>query len=264
MELDAGLEELFHLLRTKFEGDGYEPCISPENPDSITATNFEVEHLPYTSRTPTDLSLTLVDDQIAFDDLTSPGALHGFRRLPLTCSPNIDALYPVVCAATNWYYHLRRRPVDAKRILTGMRAGETKGKVMLDLVKLKGGGGWDDYARVPATSARTSVVNRREDSLVGLDKERGAADEAYSAQTAEAYDRCTFVEVEADGDTIYSQVILNETEYALYPALFYFDNSDFSISESLYHSSSSTCVLHRVLDYILCSFCSEILPPPHI
>ncbi|EIM91686.1 uncharacterized protein STEHIDRAFT_153306 [Stereum hirsutum FP-91666 SS1] len=235
IELQSGLEALFHLLRAKFEDDGYEPRLLPIFPaSSSTSPESGAEPSPHPSRIPTDLALSLVDTRIYFDDLTSPGSLHGFRRLPHTCSPNIDALYPVICAATHWYYHLRRRPADAKRSLTRTSIGESKGKVTLEMVVLEAGEGYHRSLNpllFPVKSVEVGVNGGKDSSGGSPGKEKSLEDDTYDPETAGTYNRFLFMEVEADELTLYGQKIVNNSEYTLFPALFYFDNSEFSIAE---------------------------------
>lgn len=195
--MGKGLEDIFRQMKDKFETEGYAPRLIPIDDSSED---------PNVSSPPIDLSLSLVDGQVTFDDLTSPGILHGFRRLPYTTSPELDSLYSIISAATHWYYHLRRKP--AQRTVT------LDEKVTLEFVEM---GVPDD---------RGSVKPR----LV-LQPQRRIED---SIHTSKFKDVPAYVEVEADSDTMYGNYISNTSEYALYPALFFFDNSDLSISTSSY------------------------------
>lgn len=262
--MGPGLEELSDLLRKKFEEDEYEPRSSPEasaaSVGSVASVGRDYEPHAYQTSVPTDLSLTLVGNEIAFDDLTSPGVQHGFRRLPYTCSLDINSLYPIVCAATRWYYHLRRRPAIPRRVLTGEEAGEGGRNVVMEVIELKG----EDVERlIPAwtpagvvkTSAdddgdmQTSLKKTISDGDVQIPHEGGGG----RIGTAQAEDKPVYLEVKADGITTYGQRITNGSPYALYPALFYFDNSNFSISACI-------CVSHSALNTDLAPSRSEILP----
>lgn len=219
--MGTGLDVLFDLLRAKLEEDGYEPRL--DTSDTTKNTDPKSSPLAHSTSFPTDLSLSLVENVIAFDDLTSPGSIHGFRRLPLTCRPDIDDLYPIICGATNWYYHLRRRPAPSRRELTGKGDGTVK----LEVMEVEEGDGWDEMLMpkyVPVRRVKTSADADGHEGWKYV-KERIGLGRGHNGPV--------YIEVEADVPKIYGQEIKNGSKYALYPSLLYFDNSDFSIGKSL-------------------------------
>ncbi|EIM89413.1 uncharacterized protein STEHIDRAFT_109599 [Stereum hirsutum FP-91666 SS1] len=233
--MGTGLDVLFNLLRARLEEDGYEPRLYTDDipPNTTESTDPKPSPLAHSTSFPTDLSLSLVGNVIAFDDLTSPGNIHGFRRLPLTCRPNIDDLYPIICGATNWYYHLRRCPAPSRRQLTGKGDGTVK----LEVMEVEEGDGWDEMLMpkyVPVRRVKTSAEAGGHEGSKYV-KERIGVGRGDNGPV--------YIEVEADVPKMYGQEITNDSKYALYPSLLYFDNSDFSIVRYyLTPSSPSTAV----------------------
>lgn len=188
------LKDVFYQLKEKFEADGYEPRFTDTVDISVALSGLAIkegrQHI-HPFQLPTDLALTVEKGRVVFDDLTSPGFAHGFKRLFYTADPNVQSLYPIICAATHFYYRLRRSP--SERALLHY--------VNLDLVQSP----WYEYFRSVDKTSPTEADNP-----------------AYY--------------VTADEDVDYGIKITNNSEYALYPAVFYFDNSDFSICAQAFYS----------------------------
>lgn len=129
-----------------------------------------------------------------------------FRRLSLTASPDFDSLYPIVSAATNWYYHLRRKP--ARPLFSDDQ------KVTIEFKELEN----PDY---PWESLQ-ALVPKGED----LNKDVPGVGNV--------------VEVVADENKIYGVKISNSSSYDLYPSFFYFDDSNLCIGTTFLPIISST------------------------
>lgn len=113
----------------------------------------------------------------------------------------------------------------------------------------------------PVKSVEVSVNGGTDSSGGSPGKEKSLEDDTYDPETAGTYNCFPFMEVEADELTLYGQKIVNNSEYALYPALFYFDNSEFSIGTPTQYLLPPTCVLGLTSQCRTFSFYSRVLPP---
>ena len=141
-----------------------------------------------------DFGMALENDKVVFNIYDTDVMKHGLKRMPYILEPTLEALSPVIRAAAHFYWH-RRRTLQADR-------GTLAGKVKIEVAELK-------LVRVDYDDELKPVgVYASVDSKGGKD---------FYLQTGKTY----------------GWKIINKCKMPLYPALFYFDNSDWSISK--YH-----------------------------
>ena len=142
-----------------------------------------------------DFGVALENDKVVFNIYDTDVMKHGLKRMPYILEPTLEALSPVIRAAAHFYWH-RRRTMQADR-------GALAGKVKIEVAELK-------LVRVDYDDELKPVgVYASVDSKGGKD---------FYLQTGKTY----------------GWKIINKCKMSLYPALFYFDNSDWSISK--YHT----------------------------
>lgn len=193
IEFGPGLDEVFERLK--------EVCSS----DNLTTHFKSTQDSDYGLQlTDPDLGISVVDGTAVFEDLAGigPGSstTSRFKRLPLTSKPDFDTLYPIICAISSWFYHLRRRPATSALTQTG--------KVSIEFLELAKTNNYDETLMPKLAPSG--------DDLIVQDTKAGHV-----------------VELVVDEDKLYGQMIKNSSQHALYPYLMYFDNSDFSISKKL-------------------------------
>lgn len=191
IELSHGLEEVFDHLRDRLASDG------------MDTTTLDLSE-PWPHAFDAYLRITNVQGYAVFDDLTSTqlegptstARFGGFKRLPHTTKVDLDSLYPVICAVTNWYYHLLRTPPT--RSLSG------PGNITVDFTELE-----VVYDEIGNPSYLIPSGSNLSLTVPGLGN---------------------IVDLVVDEEQLYGQTVNNSSAVALYPYLFCFDNSDFSIS----------------------------------
>jgi hypothetical protein len=145
-----------------------------------------------------EFGMALEDGKVVFDIFDSLVTNYGLTRMPYSLKPTVEAISPVLHAAYHFYLHLRRTP----------RVENDTGKGLADVVEIEmaemehDGVAYDDDFEPVLSPIRDSWKGGKEFELQINDKE-----------------------------TIYGWKIMNKRKVDLYPALFYFDNSDWSISE---------------------------------
>lgn len=78
------------------------------------------------------------------------------------------------------------------------------------------------------------------------------------------------VDIVVEEETLYGQKIRNTSQHALYPYLFYFDNSDFSISKQIFllveriYRRVFPCPDFYFRPSLFIIPCSALLPPSHL
>jgi hypothetical protein len=127
-----------------------------------------------------EFDVALEDGQIVFNILDTLVAKFGLTRLPVSVSPNVDSVYPVIRAAAHYRRHLRRS--NKKAIF------------------------------------QNSV--RVEFRQLSLSREPYGTDLNING----------IIDIVVDEEVMYGIKIINNTTKPLFPWLFYFDNSDLSIS----------------------------------
>lgn len=153
--------------------------------------------------TEADVIISVADGRAVLDDLNSSRlpsistfpTLRKFKRLPLTSEADCQSLYSIISAASHWFYHLRRRPPND--LISSLA------RVTIEFMELE-----------PKENATLEPTPITCDSLIHQVPGVGSV-----------------IDSVVDEDKIYGMKIKNSSPYALYPYLFYFDNSDFSISK---------------------------------
>ncbi|EIM91753.1 uncharacterized protein STEHIDRAFT_135948 [Stereum hirsutum FP-91666 SS1] len=161
--------------------------------------------------TEADVIISVADGRVVLDDLTSfrlPSisdlpTQSEFKRLPFTFEPDCRSLYSIISATSHWFYHLRRRPPNDVM--------SHSARVTISFMELEN---VDNATSEPAPITGDSLINQ----VPGVG---------------------SVIDLVVDNDKIYGMKIKNSSPYALYPYLFYFDNSDYSIT-SYYEPPVST------------------------
>ena len=139
-----------------------------------------------------EFGMALEDGKVVFDIYDPDVTIYGLTRMPFTLEFTFEAISPVIHAAAHFYWH-RRRTQKTGRGLAG--------KVKVEATKLKlQSVEYDDDLRPVGVYVPTA----------SCDLEGG---------------------MELLTETTYGWKIVNNNGMSLYPALFYFDISDWSISE---------------------------------
>jgi hypothetical protein len=138
-----------------------------------------------------ELDITISDGQVVFNILNPHITQFGLNEMPFRIQPTYDDIYPVIRAAAHYYWHLGR--TNAEQHL--------QGKVQLIFTQVEEIEEYDeDFNRI--------IVP------VGGDLNRAGV-----------------VDFIVDPAKMYGIKLINNSSLDLYPSLFYFDNSDLSISE---------------------------------
>jgi hypothetical protein len=145
-----------------------------------------------------EFGMALENGKVVFDIYDPDVTKYGLTRMPCTLEPTVEAISPVICAAAHFYWHRRRT------LQTGRR-GLAK-KVEIKVTELK-----EETASIEYEELKPVVV--------------------YGPTTCGDWKGGK--EFDLRIGTSYGWRIINNSKVPLYPALFFFDNSDWSISE--YH-----------------------------
>jgi len=137
--------------------------------------------------------MALEDGKVVFDIYDPEVTMYGLTRMPHTLEFTFEAIFPVIRAAAHFYWH-RRRTVKAGRGLAG--------KVEIEVTELQ-------LERVEYDDDLKPVVVYGPTASFGL-------------KGGKEFDLRT--------EMTYGWKIVNNCSMSLYPALFYFDNSDWSIT----------------------------------
>lgn len=141
-----------------------------------------------------DLLISSSGPDFTFDAVSEPCSKFGFKRLPYTVPHSSDRLNFVLSAASNFSFHLRRRP----------ESSVISRDVVLEFTELEEIAADKDLAVQKLRPSSENLINGDNEIHLGI---------------------CSMIEK-------YGIRITNNSTSDLYPALFYFDNSDFSIRES--------------------------------
>lgn len=230
IELGPGLDEVFERLKGACDADNLTTHLKSSGDPDYGLQLIEA-----------DIIVSILNGRAVFDDLTgfgsSPPKASRFKRLPSTSEPDFDSLYPIISAAAHWYHHLRRRPTNSA--LSHSR------EVSIEFMEL----------------SETSEYDAM------LMPKLGPSTENLITQDAQSRN---MVDIVVEEETLYGQKIRNTSQHALYPYLFYFDNSDFSISKQIFLLVER--IYRRVFPCPDFSFrpslfiipCSALLPPSHL
>ena len=145
-----------------------------------------------------DFGMALENGKVVIDIYDSNVTKYGLTRMPYTLEPNLGAISPVIRPAVHFYWHRRRT------LKTGRRGLAKRIEVKVTELKL-------ENARIEYDELKPVVV--------------------YGPTTRADWKGGKEFDLRAE--TLYGWRIVNNCNMPLYPALFYFDNSDWSISE--YH-----------------------------
>jgi hypothetical protein len=139
-----------------------------------------------------DFGIALENGKVVFNIVNPEVKKHGLTRMPyIQVEPTLDTIYPIVRAGAHFYWHLRR---------TG---GTLAQKIEFEISELAPGPG-------PANKINDDL--QLDFHPIGWKSEK-----PFNLQIEES--------------AMYAWKVTNDWNVALYPSLFYFDNSDWSISQ---------------------------------
>jgi hypothetical protein len=147
-----------------------------------------------------EFGIALEKGRVVFNIYDSDVTRYGLTRMPCALEPTLEAISPVIHAAARFYWH-RRRTLQtrlrglAKKVVIKMK------ELMLEIIE-------EDDELVKPVCIDIDRPNASDDWRGGQD-----------------------FDVQLETGTLYGWKITNYWNVPLYPALFYFDNSDWSISE---------------------------------
>jgi hypothetical protein len=138
-----------------------------------------------------ELKIDFENGYIVFD-MEDPGVTeHRSPRMPSHVAPNPEAVTSVIRAAAHYYWHLRR---------VGL-ATHLQNNIDIEFTRLV----QEQYNGDPAPTIRADGPNLINEGIIDI-------------------------LVDDDDDTMYGIKLTNNSSFPVYASLFYFDNSDFSIS----------------------------------
>jgi hypothetical protein len=138
-----------------------------------------------------EFGMALENGKVVFNIYDSDVRSYGLTRMPYVLEPTIEAITPVLRDAAHFYWHRRRTD-----------RGLLAEKVKIEVTELK---------------------------LVRVDYDNELKAVGVYSPTASGSKGGKVFNVETE--KLYGLKIINNCKMPLYPALFYFDNSDWSISE---------------------------------
>lgn len=141
-----------------------------------------------------ELDIMLEDGNVIFNLLNPLVTQFGLTRIPFHVNPNFGDIYPVICASAHYYWHLGHTS----------KKSAFQNRVRIEFTQVKKLDEFDDDFN---PVIRPDGPNLNRDGVIDLI---------------------------VDDTTMYGVKIVNDTGLALYPSLFYFDNSDLSISMYLF------------------------------
>ena len=191
LQTSTGTEE--HVLRIHVADEELKTLVK-----KIERTDPNHRIIQLVERDQAEFGMALEDGKVVFDIFDPLVTKYGLTRMPFTLEPTLETISPVLRAADHFYLHLRRTP-----------------KVEDDTEK-----GLANYVEVEVAEMEHDGTTY-DDNLEPVLSPSGAG-----------WKRGKEFDVQIiDSGTIYGWKIINKCSVALYPALFYFDNSDWSISE---------------------------------
>ena len=171
-----------------------------------------------------DFGMALENGKVVFNIYDSDVTKYGLTRMPYTLEPNLDSISPVIRAAAHFYHHRRRT------LKTGRRG----------------------------------LAKKVEIKVTELTQESLSVDYNDELKPVAVYDPASCGEWKGGKEfnlrtgTAYGWRIVNNCAEPLYPALFYFDNSDWSISEYHWHQLVVLTMLILIFSTVLCAaYCTR-------
>lgn len=162
---------------------------------------------------------------IVFNIFNSEVTKHGLTRMPFILEPTLQVVSPIIRAAAHFHFHLRRTKTDAEVNLAN--------HVEIEMAELR--------------LAQDNAYDNEDQVWYPSNWQRG-----------KIFD----LPIE-DSGTVYGWRITNHSNKPLYPALFYFDNSDLSISEcSITTSDCDDTDIHLLASYYEPPIACGIVDPP--
>ena len=190
-QISAGTEE--HVLRIYVADEGLKALV-----EKIERADPRHRIIQPVERDRAEFGLALEDGKVVFDIFDPLVTKYGLTRMPFSLEFSLEAITPVLRAADHFYWHLRRTP--------GVESDNEKG--LADFVEIE--------------------VAEMEHDGISYDNDL----EPVFSPTEAGWKRGKDFDLQVvDRGTIHGWKIINKSNVALYPALFYFDNSDWSISE---------------------------------
>ena len=141
-----------------------------------------------------EFGMALEDGKVVFDIFDPLVTKYGLTRMPFSLEPTLEDIFPVLRAADHFYWHLRRVENHTAKGLANF--------VEIEVAEMEHDGTYDDDL-MPVWSPTRAGWRRGKDFDLQI----------------------------SNNGTTYGWKIINRSSAALYPVLFYFDNSDWSISE---------------------------------
>ena len=194
LQISVGTEE--HVLRIHVADEGLKTLVK-----KIERIHPSHRMIKLVERDQAEFGMALEDGKVVFDIFDSHVTKYGLTRMPFSLEPTLDDIYPVLRAANRFYWHLRRMP--------GLENNTKKGLanyVEIEVAEMEHDGCSYDDVLEPVLSPTEAGWKRGKDFDLQVN----------------------------DSGTLYAWKIINKCNVALYPSLFYFDNSDWSISEWRY------------------------------
>ena len=190
-QTSAGTEE--HVLRIYVADEGLKALV-----EKIEKTDLSHRIIQPVERDQAEFGMALEDGKVVFDIFDPLVTKYGLTRMPFSLEFTLEAITPVLRAADHFYWHLRRTP-----------------KVENDTEK-----GLADFVEIEVAEMEHDGISYDDD----LDP--------VLSPTADGWKGGKDFHLQVgDCGTIHGWKIINHSSVAIYPALFYFDNSDWSISE---------------------------------
>ena len=195
--LQTGTETEEHVLRIHVADEGLKTLVKKIN-------RIDPSHriIQLVERDQAEFGMALEDGKVVFDIFDPLVTKYGLTRMPVSLEPTLEVISPVLRAADHFYMHLRRAP----RVENVTEKGLANSYVDIEVAEMEHDGITYDENFEPIFSPTEAGWK---------------SGKVFNLQIN-------------DGGTIYGWKINNLTENPkvdLYPALFYFDNSDWSISE---------------------------------
>jgi hypothetical protein len=160
------------------------------------------------------------EDRIVFNILDPLVTSHGLTRIPFVVSPTPGAMAPVLSKVARYFWHLRR---TSKRV---------QANVEVEPARLGG----DENDLDPTRNARK--LDLIKDNVAIEFRRLEEAEDDYDDDFNHIRKPCGenlikngIVDIVIQEDAIYGIKLTNKGNKPLYPSLFYFDNSNFSIGK---------------------------------
>lgn len=164
--------------------------------NTMDASATDQPRIVLVRRAMAELEVAFKGNEMVFNILDPLVNRHGLEHVPLRVPTTIDSIYSIICAAARYRWHLRRSAYISK----------LQNKVQVELFRLNSNLEEDDE------DFAVSLVPDGPNLISG-----GVVD----------------LLVDEKEESLYGMRVSNSSRHPLYLELFYFDNSDFSISKSI-------------------------------